>query len=547
MPSQKASRSDTSLAEQDQPGRLDAGHQGHASRFFPLLSLVCFLALAACTAPSATQPTVPDSFLAKQETIAHAARERTVHRRGTSGFEMIADGQESYLIRLAVIEAAQKSLDLQYFIWADDVTGTVFADRLLAAADRGVKVRLLLDITHGAQNEVKSASLAAHPNVEIAFFNPMTALKGIFAGNPIPIVGEFDRMQSRMHNKVLVVDNTIVIGGGRNLGDTYFGVDGKHNMRDLDYIATGPVVSAAAKSFDLYWNSPLTRQGDRSKLTHKDQRKLQAMRNDIRRKKRRLAKDAHYPYPLTMTRTAALKKLAEVSGRMIWADYEFIADPPERMLRTEKVASPVWKTVEGVIRGARKEMVMHAAYLIPQEETLKLFRETANRGVTLKFLTNSFASIDGLLAMTGIANRRGDLLATGAKYYELNAYAPVRKEYIRVPKQTPLGMHTKGMVVDDRVSFIGSYNMDPRSKYINTETGVIISSPEFARRLKTYLMQDMQAPNCWQVIPDEKGRLCWSCEIPGQPPIRHHRDPDVPLTKRMAYWFLTHLPLENLL
>ncbi len=503
--------------------------------------------LASCTGPSATRPPVPTSFLSKPETIAQATKKRTVRREGTSGFEMMADGKEAYLARLAVVESAQKTLDFQYFIWADDVCGTVFADRLLAAADRGVKVRMLLDITHGAQSEVKSATLAAHPNIEIAFFNPMTALKGIFAGNPIPIIGEIDRMQSRMHNKILIADKKLLIGGGRNLADTYFGVDRKHNMRDLDFIAQGPVVGAATKSFNLYWNSPLTRKGDRTKLTAKDQDKLQDMRQNIDRKKRHLARHHRYPYPITLARKDALKILDELSARMVWAEYEFIADPPERMLRKGKVASPVWRTVEDAIEGSQKEVVMHAAYLIPQEETLALFQETAKRGVKIQLLTNSLASIDGLLAMTGIANRRKEILETGADYYELNARAPARKDYLHTPKPTPLGMHTKGLVVDDRISFIGSYNMDPRSKYINTETGVIINSPTFAARLKSYLREDFRPENCWHVNQEKNNRLTWKGKTQYGQHITHQTDPEVPLKKRVSYWLLTHLPWENLL
>lgn len=512
-----------------------------------LFSLAISWGLASCVTPSATEPKLPTSFLTRQETIAEVCQERTVHRRGTAGFEVIGDGKEAYLIRLAAVEAAQKTLDFQYFIWADDVTGTVFASRLLAAADRGVKVRLLLDITKGAQDEVRSARLAAHPNVEIGFFNPMFALKGIFAGNPLPVIGEIDRMQSRMHNKMLIADGSIMIGGGRNLGDTYFGVDRKHNMRDLDFIATGPVVKDALNSFDLYWESPLTRRGDRSKLTDNDYEKLSDLREDLEDKKRWMARKNRCPYPVKLSRGEALDILQSFSRRLVWADYEFIADPPERMLRNQKVASPVWRTKEGAIQNAEKEVVIHAAYLIPQDETLKLFEETAARGVDVKILTNSFASIDGLLAMSGIAGRRADVLKTGSQLYELNALAPVREKYIHVSKPTLLGMHSKGMVVDNRVSFIGSYNMDPRSKYINTETGVIVRSVPFARRLKDYLLEDLQPENCWHVTQDDKGRFRWTSHRPGTAPVVHHTDPDVPWTKRVRFWLVTHLPLENFL
>lgn len=505
------------------------------------------LALVACSGPRSTTPPVPSSILDSQETIAAACHQRTVHRKGTSGFELLADGEDAYVARMAAVEAAQRTLDFQYFIWQDDVIGTAFAERLLAAADRGVKVRMLLDITHKAQQEVRTTALAAHPNIEIAFFNPMTGMKGIFAGNPIPIIGDLDRMQSRMHNKMVIADRSVIIGGGRNLADTYFGADPKRNMRDIDFIAVGPVVDAAAKSFELYWQSPLTNKGDRTKLTDDDREDLKDLRKRINRKKRSLAWRREFTMPLLMSRTKAVQALHSLVDRMIWAEYEFVADPPERMLRQGRIASPVWHSLEGAIGGARKEVVMHAAYLIPQDGTLKLFREVSNRGVKLNFLTNSLASIDGLSAMAGIANRRKDVLNAGVTLSELNARAPSRKTYIKAPKMTPMGMHSKGMVVDNRISFVGSYNMDPRSKYINTETGVFINSPAFAKRLKDYLEVDLKPENCWRITCDEKGRICWTSHVPGKRPVVHHHDPGASPGRRIAYWLLTHMPWEDLL
>ncbi|MDI1315471.1 phospholipase D family protein [Prosthecobacter sp.] len=482
-----------------------------------------------------------------QESIAHACRQHTVHRRGTAGFEMLPDGRESYLARLAMIEAAQHKLDLQYYIWDDDVVGTTFADRLLAAADRGVKVRLLLDLTNKAQVEVSSAALAAHPNIQVAFFNPLTDLKGIFAGNPIPVIGEIDRMQSRMHNKVMIADGALVMGGGRNLGDTYFGIDRKHNMRDLDFIAAGPVVDASAKSFELFWRSPLTLVGDQSKITDREREKLRDLRKHVMRKKRALAAKSVCPYPLALSRAESLDVLHQLVSRMIWAEYAFIADPPERMMRQGFVASPVSKKIEGAMREARSEVVMHAAYFIPQNDTLELLRAATARGVHVQVLTNSLASIDGVAAMAGIVNRREGVLDSGVSLFELNAHAVDRKDYIHVRRLTPLGMHTKGFVVDDRLSFIGSFNMDPRSKYINTETGVIIHSAVFAARLKSYLMKGLQAENSWHITRAANGALLWTGQLPDGSRSVRRIEPDASLVRRLSCWFYRCLPWEDFL
>ena len=460
---------------------------------------------------------------------------------------MLPDGRESFLARLAMVEAAQHTLDLQYFIWRDDVVGTTFADRLLAAADRGVKVRLLLDHTNDAQAEVRSAALAAHPNIRVAFFNPMTDLKGIFAGNPIPVIGEIDRMQSRMHNKLLIADGTLVMGGGRNLGDTYFGIHRQHNLRDVDFIAAGPVVAAAAKSFELYWRSPLTRMGDQAKVTNRERENLRALRRHIAHKKRALAAKNGRPFPLSLSRAESLDILHQTVHRMIWAEYEFVADPPERMMRRGHLASPVWHSIEAAVRRAKSDVVAHAAYFIPQNDTLELLRATTARGVHVQVLTNSLASIDELPAMAGIANRRADVLASGVDLFELNARASDRNQYIHARRMTPLGMHTKGFVIDDDLSFLGSCNMDPRSKYINTETGVIIHSTAFAARLKSCFLKGFQPENSWRITRAANGSILWTGQRPNGRRSVHHMEPQASPFRRLSCWFLRFLPWEDFL
>lgn len=529
--------------------QLCSGLESYRMKSWPRLLLggILTLELAACGTSSPKNGNLPTVGLVSQETIAHACRQHTVRRQGTAGFEMLVDGREAFLARLAMVEAAQRTLDMQYYIWRDDVVGTTFADRLLAAADRGVKIRLLLDNTTDAQVEVSSAALAAHPNIQVAFFNPMTDLKGIFAGNPIPVIGEIDRMQSRMHNKLMIADGALVMGGGRNLGAPYFGVDRRHNMRDLDFLAAGPVVEAAVRSFQLYWRSPLTRMGDQTKITDRDRETLQDLRRHIARKKRRLAARSGRPFPLSLSRAESLDTLHKIVSRMIWAEYEFVADPPERMMRQGHLPSPVWRSIENTVRGARSHVVMHAAYFIPQKDTLDLLQAATARGVQVQVLTNSLASIDGLAAMAGIANRRTAVLDCGINLFELNSHAADRKDYIHARRLTPLGMHTKSFVVDDRLSFIGSYNMDPRSKYINTETGVIIRSPAFAARMKSYLVQGLQPENSWHITRNASGSILWTGQLPNGWRTVRRIEPGASLMRRLEYCIYRCLPWEDLL
>ncbi|HEY1048484.1 MAG TPA: phospholipase D family protein [Prosthecobacter sp.] len=489
---------------------------------------------------------LPTAGAADQRTVEQAHQQRTVVRRSSARFEIIPGSKEAYMARLAMVETARRTLDVQYFIWSDDIVGTVMADRLLAAADRGVKVRLLLDVTRGAQKDVRSAGLGSHPNIQVAFFNPATDLKGIFAGNPIPIIGEIDRMQSRMHNKIMIADNATVIGGGRNLGDDYYGIHPKHNMRDLDFIATGPVVRDAAKSFALYWVSPLTHHETPAEMTDAARQELRAR---LARRKEELTSKGGSPYPTHLSPAQAHSVLAKVTAGMVPASYEFVADPPERMLKTQRTASPVSQVVEQAIHRAKKEILIHEAYFIPQDAELEMLRAAVARGVRVRVLTNSLASIDGNPAMSGIAGRRADILRSGVALHELNENAPSRSTYIHLAQPTELSMHTKAVLVDDHLSFIGSYNMDPRSKFINTETGVVIDSPAVAARLRQYLEEDLQPSNSWRVErrPAPLGGVRWIGEGPDRQPVVRRSPPDAPLSSRVKCFFLRCLPVEGVL
>lgn len=469
-----------------------------------------------------------------------------VRREGVAGFEIVGDAGSAFLIRLAVIEAAQLRLDFQYYIWHDDVSGTLIAERLLAAADRGVKVRILLDMTVGAQAEIRSTVLAAHPGIEIAFFNPVTGLRGIPAGKLTPVIGDLGLMQSRMHYKLIVADESIMIGGGRNLADTYFGISPVHNMRDLDFVAVGPVVRDALQAFDMFWQSSLTRHANRAKCADLDHDELRKMREHMGKKVRKLAAKHGCPFPQSLNRTEAAAEIKSVIGRMVWAEFEFVADPPEHVLDQERTPSPVSLSVERAINAAQREVLLHTAYLILQEGALRVFKATTKRGVRMVLLTNSMASVDSAGAAAGMAGRRGDVLDSGAILHELDVNAESRKNYIKGDQMTPLGMHTKGIVIDGRICCLGSYNFDPRSKFINTESVVTIDSPDLAARLTNYLREDLQPQNCWHVTRREGGFL-WSRQVAGGTAITHRTDPDASLGRRAAASFIRVLPCEDLL
>lgn len=530
--------------------------QGSSSPSAPLVRCLfaCGIGLtfAACGAPHLDPVQVLESTaevsLASipkplgQKEIQEICKENTVDKLTGGNVKVLDASDEALLARLAVIDAARRSIDVQYYIWDDDFTGCLIADRLFHAADRGVKVRLLLDSTQGAPDVLKSRVAASHPHLEIAHFNPMLAADGYFEGFPIPILGELDRAQSRMHNKLLIADRCWVIGGGRNLADGYFGLDDEQNLRDVDYIASGPVVSVAAASFDAYWKSKITRK-IHPDPTQADEAK--ELRRELAQRVEKLRRKARIPF--STTAEAAQSSLASTVKGMRAVPMRFVADPPEWMLVMEKSPSPVSKVLDREMLDASDEVEMHAAYFIPQKDFLDLMDASRRRGTTVRVLTNSVASSDGLAAAEGISGRRLDILETGAELHELNVKAPVRKTYAPAWPSADLGMHTKTIVIDGRMSFVGSYNMDPRSRFINTECGVLIEDRPVAAQLKRYMGIDFALQNSWRVDRAEDGRVFWKGETADGSPVVKDRDPDVSVGRKLKTWMMRFLPWEHLL
>lgn len=449
---------------------------------------------------------------------------------GKSAFDLLRTGQEAFSFRIAMIDQAEKTLDLQVYIWQADKTGRVLGERLIRAADRGVRVRLLVDDMGVGGTDEGMASMDAHPNIEIRFFNPFS--NRTFSS--LDFLFDLDRVNHRMHNKVMVTDNSFAIVGGRNIGDHYFTTNPDTNFRDLDIMAAGPVVRDISRVFDHFWRGdwavPIAVLVDRP-FTDAD---LQEGRARLQK----YIQEEDYPYSVDDDMVVFLDGAAK---RAVWATGKVIWDAPAAIEKEDEAGNLI---VELRTKTAtlQKSLVIESAYFVVGDRGVEVVKDLVARGVKVRVLTNSLASNDVLAAHAGHANYRIQLLQAGAEVYELRADSAIIKKTWKGESQA--GLHTKAMVFDDRFLFVGSLNLDPRSANINTEAGLYIDSPELAERLLAYLDEGVSPEHSYRLILDDAGDLIWITENDGIE-VRYNKDPLSTFSQRFLSGFIGMLPVES--
>jgi putative cardiolipin synthase len=435
--------------------------------------------------------------------------------------------------RLALTDQAVATLDVQYFIWQRDATGNLLSQRLLAAADRGVRVRLLLD-DFGASSEAgEIVKLDAHERIEVRVFNPWATRTG-----RLPWGLEFIRragvLNHRMHNKTYIADGRFAILGGRNIGDRYFGVYEPFVQNDLDVLLAGALVKEVAASFDAYWNSedtyPVAVLGDPAAFEPLEATRAQ-IAAVVESNGWRLASFPLEPQDWTAYNERLAGSYAAGRSILLW-DSPRVHDDTGRRL---------YDDFEAWIASARSEVLISSPYFIPEESFRRLLADLVARGVRVAVVTNSLATNNHVVAHTGYKRWRRELLKAGVELYELRADAEALAEYVREPVVAEaLGLHSKAVVIDGRSSFIGSPNIDPRSMILNTEIGVIADSPALARELGALIRRDMAPENAWRVYLDEEGWLQWrsGAEVLDRQPAKGFR-------QRAVEFLLNLLPLKK--
>lgn len=466
---------------------------------------------------------------------------------GKSGFHVLNIGRDAFLARLALAETATRTLDCQYFIWNGDRSGIVLLERIVRAADRGVRVRLLLDDMTSHGKDLGLSALNHHPNIEIRVFNPLGRRYyfGIFRMMSLAL--HVGRMTNRMHNKLFVADNQAAIVGGRNIADEYFGIDKRSNFRDMDLFAVGPIVAGISTAFDDYWNSPWAVPFEVFKTRLPSEKKFQKKKEKLQ--KRFVQMEEKFPYPLFWDKEKFLKIFEDTKSDLIWADAEIVTDPPGKAWQKAergKSKSEIVNKLEQLMTDSKNEVLVISPYLILSKEDVKALSKLDQRGLSLRIFTNSLKSTDAVPVVAMYRKIRKPMLAAGVDLYEMRPDAESRRlQADPSVSKARLSLHAKAVVFDREKVFIGTFNVDPRSEHLNTEVGLLVHDKRLAEQIAADFEKDLEPVNSYSVrLNEQKNRMVWVCEENGKEKT-YTSDPKSGFWLRFQAGFLGLLPISN--
>jgi len=445
-----------------------------------LIPVLFFLTAGGCASlPDNTSRQQSQAFASPETTsLGKKYLERAAnHPPGQSGYHLLSDGLDAFVARAALAQVAEQSIDSQYYMVHPDLVGRLYLDQLLKAADRGVRVRFLLDDMDEGDRDFGLAMLDYHPNIAVRIFNPF----GRNTGKTMQFLTGFGKQTRRAHNKSYTIDNIATILGGRNIGDEYFDADGTMDFADLDVLGIGPIAKDVSASFDEYWNHqlsyPITALIDKQPVAE-DYQQVRAQLDKY------ISEQSETAYVKSLRDSELANSIRNKSVSYSWANGQVFADPPDKLLKdTGDQAYQMWADLKPHMAKAENELIIISPYFVPGKKGVEFLASLAEKGVKVSILTNSLASTDVSIVHAGYARYRKPLLRAGIKLYELNkktarsSRQAYRKGRIGISETS---LHAKTFVVDRKTAFIGSLNLDPRSVVQNTEIGVVIDSKEVA-------------------------------------------------------------------
>jgi putative cardiolipin synthase len=525
-----------------------------------LLGLGVMALLGGCASlpPGSDFPKTSSSALARPEQtrMGRQLAAAKAEHPGNSGFKLLPVGTDSFLLRMEMAQAAERTLDVQYFLIQSDDTGQLLIEALLKAADRGVRVRVLLDDAGSFGRDAQIRTIAGYPNIELRLFNPFAYRGNVNFVHVAEFLADATRLNYRMHNKLFVVDNEISIVGGRNIGDEYFQGGRDYEFGDYDIIAAGPIVNEVSKSFDAFWNSPMAipiealAEGKPSGQDLEDYRGVLAAHH---------AKmiDANAGYMRRLAANEPLKAMLDGKTSLAWAKGEVVYDSPEKakVQDGEQGGRLLRHRLGEVAKQVQTELIVVSPYLVPGPAGMKFLEGLRERDVSVRILTNSLASTDMPIVHSGYQAVRTPLLETGVALYEVR---PVLGEpVVRGTRLRSLrsggqyALHAKVFVFDRERVFVGSMNLDQRSLHLNTEIGLIIESPELARQIALRFADITQPANSYVLVLSEVDRfgqrhLVWRTLEDGTR-VDFDQEPNVTFWQRLQIDMLSMLPLDSLL
>ncbi len=506
------------------------------------------VALAGCASlPQGVQRS-PSQALAPADSSPLVALARRVSPGpALTGVRLLPLGTHSLDARLQLIDRATQSLDLQYYVLDNDSSGRLLLSHLAEAAARGVRVRLLVDDLYTTHSDALLRAMAALPQVEVRLFNAFAAARDSgLAGRFTASLFDIRRLNHRMHNKLLVADGAWAIAGGRNIADDYFQRGAQHNFIDLDALLTGAVVADLSASFDRYWNSPVVLP-----IEAVSQHGGNALW--LRARFKTLTADAGRAPLADMAETDALgygpigAEFDSGRPRLIWGPAVMLVDPPDKLDRNAAKAWADSLAYQALMKiwTARAEVTITSPYLIPGPLGIRAFEALGQRHVKVTVLTNSLAATDEPLVHTGYSRYRPQLLAAGVELYELSPSLSQRHTRLGLFGSSTGRLHAKTAVVDGDKTFIGSMNLDPRSRTQNTELGVFIESRELAAEMQR-VIRISRVQNAYRVRQDSDGQLQWVA-VDDDKEVVLHSEPESSLWQRLQNALLRGFVPEQLL
>lgn len=455
-----------------------------------------------------------------------------------TGILVLDTGEAALRARAWLVDHAERTITVQYFIWSTDNIGILATEALLRAADRGVRVRVIVDDLLIDAPDKSLLALDKHPNVEIRIYNPQHKVGTPFYKRALNVLTDFRGVNQRMHDKTFVVDGKVAITGGRNMADEYFDYDQAYTFRDRDALVLGDAVKTMETSFDAFWASrlavPVETLYDGWGLMQKH---VKVRSDEVQQVYRRLHAHAQSPTNFAPEVRAAIAatpaSFERLAREIVWGKVEFIHDVPGKNGNRWHLAGggQTSSALARLVGDARESIVIQTPYLVMSREALALFRAAVKRGVEVRILTNSLASTDNIQAFSGYRNQRAELLKMGLNIHEYRPDPANRLQLLsraNMPETPPVfALHAKSMVVDGKIAYIGTFNFDPRSQNLNTEAGVIVRHAAVARQVQALIENDMRPENSWNAA---------------EKPDRY-----VPLTKRGRVRLWQLVPLKPLL
>ncbi|MBE9568980.1 MAG: phospholipase D family protein [Proteobacteria bacterium] len=461
-----------------------------------------------------------------------------------SGFYLLSDNTDAFIARLALASIAKKTLDIQYYIMHKDASGQHLAYAILAAADRGVKVRILVDDINLSGRDSQFKALSQHDNIQIRIFNPLRSRNWF---RNIELIINLDRAGRRMHNKAFISDNSAAIIGGRNIGDEYFDARHTRNFVDLDLFSVGPIVDDISISFNDYWDSHWATPIESLSAVVVVKKQLTHIRSRLKDRWHHTINSAYFR---TLEQADLTQKIINKKIPFIWADARLFYDRPEKLNRNRQEKTIHFGPhIKPYLENASQEILMASPYFVPGSSGVNWFNKKCQHDIKIKVLTNSLATTDVIAVHAGYKKYRTQLLKDGVELYELKPSA--RRSLLPKNKLTKASstasLHAKYMILDRRYVFIGSANIDPRSKNLNTEIGIMVDSKELAKQTSELFNRTTSLENSYRLSLNKKNNtLLWLTREHGG--NREYKgEPNAGFLRKLGVFILSLLPIEDLL